>query len=106
MNLKIRPTEFAFDFSRADRVVWTHSNRDVTVALDGSPASFFVNDEQIADQFSAMLSPVLADLVDVAIAVHMADRLALRDFIHQRMEPPFQALSFGPLSRPMERSSH
>jgi 7-cyano-7-deazaguanine synthase in queuosine biosynthesis len=79
MNLKIRPTEFAFDFSRADRVVWTHLNRDVTLALDGSPASFFVNDEQIADQFSSMLSPVLADLVDVAIAVHMADRLALRD---------------------------
>lgn len=79
MNSKVRPAEFVFDFTGADRVVWTHSNRDVALALDGSPASFFVNDEQIADQFSSMLSPILADLVDVAIAVHMADRLALRD---------------------------
>jgi 7-cyano-7-deazaguanine synthase in queuosine biosynthesis len=78
MTPRVHATEFVFDFADADQVVWSHSNRDGVREL-GTPASFFVNDEQIANQFSSILSPILADLVDVAIAVHMADRLALRD---------------------------
>lgn len=79
MTLKIRPTEFTFDFTRADRVTWTHAAQDVEIPPQGTPAMFYVNDEQIADQFSSVLTPILADLVDVAVAIHMADRLALRD---------------------------
>ncbi len=37
-------------------------------------------DAEIADQFSSVVDPMSADLLDVAMGVHMADRLALRTF--------------------------
>ncbi len=72
------PTPFLFDFTRADRVLWTYGRRSGEREAAGTPAGFFVDDAEIADQFSHTLEPLMADLVDIAVAVHMADRLAVR----------------------------
>jgi hypothetical protein len=71
---------FLFDFSRADWVLWSYGSQsgEQEVAVGGGRAGFFVDDADIADQFSHTLAPLMADLVDVAIAAHVADRLALR----------------------------
>jgi hypothetical protein len=73
------PTAFAFDFTHAGRVSWNYGSRNGEFQQTGTPAGFFVDDSEIADQFSQVLEPLSADLVDIAVAVHMADRLALRD---------------------------
>jgi Queuosine biosynthesis protein QueC len=39
---------------------------------------YYVNDDSVAKLLGATLSPLLADLVDVAAAIHIADRLAIR----------------------------
>jgi 7-cyano-7-deazaguanine synthase in queuosine biosynthesis len=39
---------------------------------------YYVNDDSVAKLLGATLSPILADLVDVAAAIHIADRLAVR----------------------------
>jgi hypothetical protein len=71
---------FAFDLSRADRVCWSYADKSSELRHDGEPAGFFIDDAEIADQFSSVLDPMSADLLDIAVAVHMADRLALRTF--------------------------
>lgn len=78
MSSKKGPTPFVFDFTRADRVQWTYRRTNGQCEVDGIPAGFFVDDTEIADQLSNTLDPILADLVDIAVAVHMADRLAVR----------------------------
>jgi 7-cyano-7-deazaguanine synthase in queuosine biosynthesis len=77
-----QPTPFAFDFTRADRVMWSYGQRNDELKKQGSPARFFVDDRAIAYQFACLLRPVRADLVDIASATHMADRLALRTAEH------------------------
>lgn len=78
MSLGKKSTRFAFDFTRADRVVWSYGRSNGEVKVDGTPAGFFVNDAEIADHFARVLEPVMADQVDIAVALHTADRLALR----------------------------
>lgn len=39
---------------------------------------YYINDDSVAKLLGATLSPILADLVDVAAAIHIADRLAVR----------------------------
>ncbi len=72
------PTRFNFDFGHAGRVTWTHGRNDASLEENGIPARFSVDDAEIADNFAQMVKPMLADLVDIAIAIHMADRLAVR----------------------------
>ncbi len=69
---------FRFDFTRADHVRWTYGRQNGAQEVPGNQAGFFVDDTAIADQFSHTLEPQTADLVDIAIAAHMGDRLALR----------------------------
>ena len=78
MNSGKGPTQFQFDFTRADRVLWSYGRRTGEQEAPGTPAGFFVDDVEIADHFSHTLDAVMADLVDIAVAVHMADRLAVR----------------------------
>lgn len=73
-----RPPSFAFDFTRADRVAWSHGPTNSGSEQIGTPAAFFVDDTAVADEFSSLLPPLMADLVDIAGVVHTADRLALR----------------------------
>ncbi len=39
---------------------------------------YYINDDSVAKLLGAMLSPILADLVEVAAAIHIADRIAVR----------------------------
>ncbi len=69
---------FLFDFTRADLVRWTYGRQGGAQEGPSSGAGFFVDDAAIADQFSHTLEPRIADLLDIAIAAHIGDRLALR----------------------------
>jgi hypothetical protein len=80
MSASNQPPTFAFDFTRADRVAWSHGGRHGDLAGHGTPAGFFVDDREIADEVARVLPPLLADMVDIALAVHTTDRLALREF--------------------------
>lgn len=65
---------YSFDFASSPyAVVWgeTHSS---TQHQDG----YEIQDERIADQLSQKLPPLYADAIDLAVAVHCVDRLALR----------------------------
>jgi hypothetical protein len=78
MNAAKQPPVFVFDFTRADQVAWSDGRRLCEVEGHGTRAGFFVDDREIADEVARVLPPVLADVVDIALAVHTADRLALR----------------------------
>jgi 7-cyano-7-deazaguanine synthase in queuosine biosynthesis len=68
----IRPTH-KFVFSAGERVLRTESGAAAELEM-----RYFVNDDAVAKLLWASLSAAAADLVDVAMAVHIADRLALR----------------------------
>ena len=70
-------TRFSFDFTHASDVTWTF-NRHRSILETGKPAAFSIDDQEIATRFSSAVEPVMADLVDIAVAIHMADRLAIR----------------------------
>jgi len=71
-------TRFSFDFTNSARVTWTHDRHHATLEEIGKPATFSVDDQEIATRFSSAVEPMMADLVDIAVAIHMADRLAVR----------------------------
>jgi 7-cyano-7-deazaguanine synthase in queuosine biosynthesis len=78
MNVVKQPPSFVFDFTRADEVVWSDGQSHCELGGPGTRAGFFVDDREIADEVACLLPPLMADLVDIALAVHTADRLALR----------------------------
>jgi 7-cyano-7-deazaguanine synthase in queuosine biosynthesis len=71
------PNEYSFDFSPAGNVSGGLQQR---AALGEMPAfaEYYVDDELLATPFGNMLPPVLADWIDVAVAVYFADRFAVR----------------------------
>ena len=77
MKVRATRTQFVFDFTHAGEVTWTHGRQRATLEA-GKAAAFSIDDQQIATRFSAAVEPIIADLVDIAVAVHMADRLAIR----------------------------
>jgi hypothetical protein len=78
MKMPANPTLFSFDFTNAQRISWTNCRQNTVFQETGKPVTFSVDDQEIASKFSSAVEPMLADLVDIAIAVHMADRLAVR----------------------------
>lgn len=78
MNAGKQPPTFVFDFTRADQVAWSDGQSHRELGGQGTRAGFFVDDREIADEVACLLPPLMADLVDIALAVHTADRLALR----------------------------
>lgn len=78
MNAGKQPPSFSFDLTRADGVVWSRGGKDSQFGERGTSAGFFIDDMEIADEFASRLPPLMADLVDIASAVHTADRLAVR----------------------------
>src|SRR5208282_253060 len=72
------PPTFVFDFTRADQVAWTDGRSHRELGGQGARAGFLVDDREIADEVACMLPPLMADLVDIALTAHTADRLALR----------------------------
>jgi hypothetical protein len=79
MNLNNGPSlgTYTFDFGNPGQIRWHFAKEDI-VENAPEPVSYFFDDDNIARQCSEVLSPLMADVVDVAVAVHMADRLALR----------------------------
>jgi 7-cyano-7-deazaguanine synthase in queuosine biosynthesis len=71
-------TQFSFDFTRSGRVSWTHGRQNAARETIGMPANFAIDDQEIASRFAQAVEPAMADFVDIAIAVHIADRLAVR----------------------------
>lgn len=74
----INPNEYEFDFAQSDNVLGTF-------CLAGSKGSeakafgkYFIGDEKIARCFGQVLDSLLADWVDVALYVYLADRLSPR----------------------------
>ena len=63
-----------FFFSASERVLRTGSAAATEVEM-----RYFVNDDAVAKLLWARLNASRADLVDVAMAIHIADRLAVRD---------------------------
>jgi 7-cyano-7-deazaguanine synthase in queuosine biosynthesis len=78
MNTERQQPTFVFDFTRADQAAWSDGRNHRELRGQGTRAKFFVDDREIADEVASMLPPLMADLVDIALAVHTADRLALR----------------------------
>lgn len=78
MNAGKQPPTFVFDFTRADQVAWSDGRSHRELGGQGTRAGFFVDDREIADEVACVLPPLMADLVDIALAIHTADRLALR----------------------------
>jgi len=79
MRASTNPTCFSFDFTQAGRIDWTHGQRNELLDLAGKPTTFSIDDQEIATRFSSAIKPIMADFVDIAVAVHMADRLAVRN---------------------------
>jgi len=77
MKTRATRTRFSFDFTHLSHFTWTYDRHRATLET-GKPATFSIDDQEIATRFSSALEPVTADLVDIAVAVHMADRLAIR----------------------------
>jgi hypothetical protein len=78
MKTPATPTRFSFNFTNVQRIAWTHGRHNDVLEETGKPAAFSVDDQEIASRFSSAVEPMMADLVDIAVAVHMADRLAVR----------------------------
>ena len=72
-----REQQFSFDFHALGRVAWESAGRQLNHAMK-PPASFFVDDRAIANEFGKIIEPRWADLVDIAASAHIADRLARR----------------------------
>jgi hypothetical protein len=70
-------TRFSFDFTHANDVTWTFDRHRTTLET-GRPAALSIDDQEIATRFSSAMEPAMADLVDIAVAIHTADRLAIR----------------------------
>lgn len=60
-----------FNFVTGERVLGTEPGQEREM-------HYYVNDDSVAKLLGATLSPILADLVEVAAAIHIADRLAVR----------------------------
>jgi 7-cyano-7-deazaguanine synthase in queuosine biosynthesis len=85
--------EYYFDFQTPGRVELRCQGKDRPTPEVDLAVKFFVNDSAIANEFSSVVDSLLADAIDVAVAAHIADRLALR-------ERPF-ATGDGPFNRRM-----
>jgi 7-cyano-7-deazaguanine synthase in queuosine biosynthesis len=64
---------YDFDFGRSYAVVWGEAQ-----VSSEHQDSYEIQDQHIADQLSQKLPPLYADTIDLAVAVHCADRLAVR----------------------------
>jgi hypothetical protein len=78
MRASTNRTHFSFDFTQAGRIGWSHGRRNELLDSVGKPTTFSIDDHEIATRFSSAIEPTMADFVDIAVAVHMADRLAVR----------------------------
>jgi 7-cyano-7-deazaguanine synthase in queuosine biosynthesis len=76
-SLPFLPAEYAYEFvdSGVMRGGATARPTDHCWAI---PKEYYINDDRIADSFSHGLAPISSDLLDVALATYVADRLSPR----------------------------
>ena len=77
--MTIHHVNFSFDFSIPDRITWSWRGHDKQIDMPEDRVRFLLNDDSISYALMSTLDPVLADLVNVCVSVHLADRLALRE---------------------------
>lgn len=71
-------SEYNFDFRMPGKILWNTAESNAISSAPGETVRYSINDNSIGSEFSTILEPVLADALEIAIAAHMADRLALR----------------------------
>jgi len=72
--IKLPQQRHNFDFADQYALEWCSTNIDE----QGRPQKFVLTDETISGRLHQNIPPIYADAVDVAAAVHLADRRALR----------------------------
>jgi 7-cyano-7-deazaguanine synthase in queuosine biosynthesis len=76
-----------FEFSVDDAGQLSALVRGERLHIDGACHSYAVDDTRMTTEFGTVLPAVLADFVDLALAVYVADRLALRRPPHAERYP-------------------
>lgn len=75
--LPFLPAEYAYEFTESGLMrggpTALPTERSLMV-----PQEYYINDKRIADSFGHSLSPLLSDLLDVALAAYLADRISPR----------------------------
>lgn len=74
----IPPNEYHFDFSDSDTVRWGRCPITAERHTRNRFIRYHIDDREIAGRFGENLDPLLADWIDVAFSVYLADRFALR----------------------------
>jgi 7-cyano-7-deazaguanine synthase in queuosine biosynthesis len=87
----IQPREYSFDFTRPNKFFMRQPADAETDDSLSLPQEYFINDERISDSFCRILDPLFADWIDVALAVYLADRFALR----RDRTKPYNSLQWG-----------
>jgi 7-cyano-7-deazaguanine synthase in queuosine biosynthesis len=77
--MSIHNVNFRFDFSIPDRITWSWRGHGKQVDVPEDRVMFLLNDDSVARVLMSAVDPILADLVNVSVSVHLADRLALRE---------------------------
>ena len=65
---------YDFDFSKPFAVQWGETQ----ISEDPRRDAYEIQDQRVADWLNQRLPPLYADAIDIAVAAHCADRLALR----------------------------
>lgn len=81
-SLPFLPAEYSYEFTESGLIRGGPTALPTEHALM-VPQEYFINDKRIADSFGHSLSPVLSDLLDVALAAYLADRLSPRVGLHK-----------------------
>ncbi|HEY2495893.1 MAG TPA: 7-cyano-7-deazaguanine synthase [Candidatus Angelobacter sp.] len=77
---------FHFDFSIPNRIAWKWCGQDKELGIPEEPVLFQIDDDSPARGLMSAVEPLLADLVNVAVSIHLADRLALKEcFINDKL---------------------
>ena len=77
--MTIQNVNFKFDFSIPDRITWTWRGNGKEIDVPEDRVTFLLNDDSVAHVLMNAIDPLLADLVNISVSVHLADRLALRE---------------------------
>lgn len=69
---------FQFDFSVPNRITWKWRGQDKEMPIPEEPVQFQIDDGSLARGLMSAVHPLCADLVNIAVSIHLADRLALK----------------------------
>src|SRR5207248_4283113 len=76
--VQVHPNQYEFDFTRSDKVIRTYHSAKSQSTDPVVFGRYSVDDVNVSKQLGQLLSPLLADCIDVALFVYLADRLSPR----------------------------